>query len=357
MRVVTGLTLAVALSLVTLAKGTAQSVPAARLGALVVASDYLFSSSPVVRELPSGQLLVIDLRDRSLQRIGLRDGTVVPLSRQGGGPNEYRMPQAFIPFAGDSTLVWDPIRRQLLVVDPGGSLVRSFSLPGGLVGFRPRGADERGRVYLESRSPPVPGRRDSVAVVRWTLATGAVDTLLWVAAPDVVVQQHVTGDGASRTVTNMVLPHPYGADDTWAVAPRTGLVVVRCSPFLAERWPVDGRPVQRGPTIPYERERISAAERERSPGVVSWPEYKPPFRTGFVALDAGGGVWLDLVLMVDARPPEYLALAPDGRPRFRLPMAQGSRIAGIGARGVYVAESNEDGLYRIALYPMPTAGR
>ena len=335
-----------------------QPIPTARLGALVVATDFLFSSAPLVRELPSGAILAIDLRDRSLQRIGFRDGTVVPLSRQGGGPNEYRMPRAFFAFAGDSTLLWDLGRRQFLVLDPGGNVVRAFALAGALVSFVPRGADERGRVYLESRRlAPTPGQRDSAAVVRWTPATGGVDTLLWVAAPDVVVEQRVSGEGAERSVATMIMPHPFAAGDEWAVAPRAGLVVVRAEPFVVERWPADGRLVQRGVAIPYDRERISAAERERPPGVVSWLEYKPPFRAGWIARDAGGGVWLDVVSMGDRRPAVYLALTPDGRPRFRLPMAQGSRIAGIGARGVYVAESNEDGLYRIALYPMPTAGR
>ncbi|HEX5004077.1 MAG TPA: hypothetical protein VFV65_02110, partial [Gemmatimonadales bacterium] len=78
-------------------------VPVQTLTNPEAAYDEPFTQLVGVRELRNGDVIVADMRDRSLLKVDLKTGTAAKLSREGSGPTEFLFPTAIYPFPGDST--------------------------------------------------------------------------------------------------------------------------------------------------------------------------------------------------------------------------------------------------------------
>lgn len=336
------------------AHAQALPAPSQSLGPLVRTTQHRYASVPKVRELRGGVLLVLDIRQRTLERVRLDSDSVTPVSRQGGGPDEFAMPRALLEYGADSTLVWDPLRRQFLVLSPDGRLVRSLRIPESLWNYTPRGADGQGDVYWETSAIQGDLVRDSVSIVRWSPRSGDVDTVLGVDGPDMVRDRRVVRAGGDRTLVTLDLQNPFSRRDEWVVQPGVGLTVARWEPFVIERWSGSGRQQQRSPAIAYARTAVTRADRRLfGQGFRTWPDFKPPFRSGFILLDHLGWLWLELPPTGDTTTHRYLAFDQEGRARLRVSLENGRRVVALGMRSVYVAEPDEDGLYRLAAYRHP----
>jgi len=93
------------------------------------AFDEPFTQIAGLRELRDGSVIVADFRDRTLQRIDLKAGTAVKLSRESSGPGEYAYPMGVYALSGDSTAVYDMGNQRYLVLDPSGKPAGTFSPP------------------------------------------------------------------------------------------------------------------------------------------------------------------------------------------------------------------------------------
>ena len=78
-----------------------------------------------VRELPDGKVLVADPLGQILAALDMDAGTMDMWGREGGGPREYRQPDAVHALPGDSTLLVDLGNGRLTVIAPDGRTARS----------------------------------------------------------------------------------------------------------------------------------------------------------------------------------------------------------------------------------------
>ncbi len=69
-----------------------------------------------VRELPDGRVLVADPLGQILAALDMDAGTMDFWGREGGGPQEYRQPDAVHALPGDSTLLVDLGNARLTVI-------------------------------------------------------------------------------------------------------------------------------------------------------------------------------------------------------------------------------------------------
>src|SRR6478736_4873388 len=215
-----------------------------------------FSQLRGVRELRNGKVLLVDRLDRGLLSADFATGTVTKIGKEGRGPLEYTLLSGLIPLGGDSTLAYDEGNGRLVLVTPDLHIARTFTLllPGLGLPVGARGVDREGRYYLR-----IPAwmfrddfRRDTLPIVRFDLARARVDTIAF-----------AKGSTARPAVEHRVMGVPYvifAAEDGWAVAPDGRIAVVRSGDYHVE-WYTTGRPMVRGPAIPFTRRRVSAADR------------------------------------------------------------------------------------------------
>jgi hypothetical protein len=101
-----------------------------------------FTGVEYVRELANRGILVADAREQHLVFANFASGTVVPVSRSGSGPGEFRSIGGLFALAADSTLLVDTRTAghedtRYDLVDRRGALVGQIQLPGSetIVGF------------------------------------------------------------------------------------------------------------------------------------------------------------------------------------------------------------------------------
>ncbi len=276
-----------------------------------------FGLLQTVRELPDGRLLVADPLGRILAAIDLETGATEPVGREGGGPGEWRQPDAVYPLPGDSSLLVDLENTRLSVLDPDGNFVRGYPMallptgpasggeagpgtasgsaagtraagartsrtgspggqmagamaraqsPGGALAVQilhPRATDALGRVYYQARPRGIPGAAtgevaDSSEVRRWGMNDEPPVRLAGLRPPALAS----AGSGGPGQGMVSMRPMPLAHQDDWAVASDGSVAVVRAEPYRVEWLRPDGS-VAVGPPVHYEPVPVSTAEKER----------------------------------------------------------------------------------------------
>ena len=360
---------------------------AALAGAAVVASAPLAAQAPLVTlsrplaeleepldrvysvaELRDGRVVATDLMGPSITLVDFGAGTAVPLGRTGAGPNEYRMPERVIAGAGDSLFVVDVGQRRFLRIAPDGKVAGVLPFPEKAGFGRFRGADRLGRFYFEGRrlrdahDGPEAAPADSVPVVRWDPKTDRLDTMALVLVPPLAKPSE--GSAGGRTVI-MSRPEPFSPQDEWAVTPDGRVALVRATPYRVDWRMPDGRRAG-GPVIPYEKVRVTQADRDRilkgsgqaqlstgakiamapPPDDLKWPAFKPPFAAASALVTPDGKVWVQRA-GAEGAAPVYDEFDEAGRLVRRIAVAKGSRVVGFGKGVVYVARPDEDDLMHL----------
>ena len=355
--------------------------PAARvpspiaLGAPAAAFPRSFESVAAVRELSDGRVIVLDIDARTVSLVDIAAGTAAPLGRSSAPAAEYVFPVALLRLAGDTTLIVDPAGQRLVPVLGDGRTIAAIPIPDHLRAGQWRGADAQGRLYMQMRpggmggGPQAP-QPDSLLVVRWDRATGATDTVVRVKAPATMV----VSDGMMQ----MVRPRPLATVDDWAVAPDGALGIARSADYHVE-W-LRGGTATKGAAVAYEPvpvvpadveavNRIEANPRgrivtgpngqpsmqEMPPPPVSaasdFPKVKPPFHGGSAHVAPDGSVWVRRSRAA-SEAPMYDVFDASGAHVRQVTLPMGSRIAAIGARGIYLERVAEGGA-RLERHPIP----
>ncbi|HWA40428.1 MAG TPA: 6-bladed beta-propeller, partial [Gemmatimonadales bacterium] len=215
-----------------------------------------FSQVRGIRELGNGKVIIVDRLDRGLLAADLGTGEVTRIGKSGRGPGEYTLIAGLVPMAGDSTLAYDEGNGRFVLITPDLRIGRTFTLvlPGLGLPVGARGVDREGRYYLRIPAWMFQNnfRRDTLPIVRFDLARDRVDTLAY-----------AKGSTARPAVEHRVMGVPYvifAAEDGWAVAPDGRVAVVRSGDYHVE-WYAPGRPVVRGPPVPFAPRRVTAADR------------------------------------------------------------------------------------------------
>ncbi|MEZ4413937.1 MAG: hypothetical protein R2910_13190 [Gemmatimonadales bacterium] len=377
----------------TLAAGrlTAQQpkVPVQRLTKPDATFDEPFTQVAGLRELKNGDVIVADMRDRTLQKIDLKKGTATAISREGSGPTEYLFPTGVYPFPGDSTAVYDMGNQRYLLLDPTGKPISTFRMDegnsgGGMMILRAAsGADDRGRLYYSTRGERrgggldggPPEFSDSGRVVRYDRATKKFDTLGVVMVP----KPNVQASGSSNNRSISIRPAPMAPEDAWGVAPDGRIGVARIATDEVQWWLPDGKRVT-GPPVRYSPVKVTDADKKAwqeqaarggimvnnengkmtvSPAPstprpidpsIEWPATKPAFPANAVRVAPNGELWeLRSTPATDPLPLYYVF---DGTGKLvkevRLPAE--SRIVAFGKNVVYLVRRDADDLEYLERY-------
>lgn len=365
-----------------------QQPPVRRLGAAVVEFSEPFTAVTAFRELRDGRLLVADARDKVLWLVDLQAGTAAKIGRTGAGPGEYGIPQSLVALPADTTLLYDPMNGRLLLILPDGTpgpLLR-IAEPNPATQGPPRAA-AGGRFYYEIARPVEPGGRygaSRVDIVRFDRATPRADTLATLVLPEQVsTGVRTLPGGMIRRFTNK----PLAAQDIAAFAPDGRVAVVRANEYRVEWVGLDDK-VLRGPVTPYDRVRVTGAERDAflasqtrpgniivrggpAPGSstgapraapiprgtdpfadqpVEWPEYKPPFLAGAAAVAPDGRLWVLKTRPHDDPVPVYDVFDGSGRLIERVVLPPKTRLIGFGQGAAYLARTDADDLQWLGRY-------
>ena len=240
---------------------TAPSVSAQLTADLEVEFPEGFGLLSNVRELPDGRVLVADPLGQILAALDMDAGTMDMWGREGGGPREYRQPDAVYALPGDSTLLVDLGNGRLMVIAPDGSFVRSRPIavgggatPGNPVGMQiaiPRVVDGEGRIYFPLRA--FGGSEDSTAIARVGWASDVVETVARYKPRE--VQQ--SGSGGRISIQAL----PMSPEDDWAVGLDGTIALVRAADYHVDVIHPDGR-VSKGPEVDHTRTRPRDAAKQ-----------------------------------------------------------------------------------------------
>ena len=342
---------------------------------------HQFSLIRGLRELPDGRVLVSDWIEEVVAVADFRSATVHPLGRKGSGPLEYRLPGTLLPLPGDSTLLLDEGNGRFAVIGPDLRIARSWSnnRPGAGHSIYPRAVDRQGRIYFTiprwaDRTPP---GGDSASVARWTPEGDRVERL-------------VTILGSAPRKNSRVPGHPnimFSPQDGWQADADGRIAVVRSDRYRIESRAPDGR-VTSGPATPHTPLRTTRRDRtdfvarflnssaisgrgEGASGLGQLPaamksreaiermvetQEFAPVRPAFT--DRGPWLAPDGVLWVERSVPSGAAALYDrfdrnGVRRAPVALTAGRRLIAVGARGIYVAAVDADGIETLERYAVP----
>jgi len=332
-----------------------------------------------VRELSDGRVMVADPLGQVLVIANLATGTADTIGRVGGGPTEYRQPDAVFPLPGDSSLLVDLGNARLTVIAPDGEFGQTYSATQGagqaMLLVLPRAVDGNGNPYFLHQAFGPGGPPDSATVMRFDRRTGASEPVARVKLPEI----DQTGAGGQR----MIQMRPLSPRDDWAVAADGRVAVVRAADYSVAWVQPDGRVVA-GPANDFRPVRVGDAEREAwssvmvrsgvtigmrmSPGgersvslsrgggtgpppmaSAAWPEVAPAFWYGRSVVTPAGELWVERYVRVGDQP-LFDVLDATGRKRGELRLPVGRQVVGFGDGTVYLARIDEDDLCWLERY-------
>ena len=367
--------LAAAFSLVAL---PAHAQTRVALGERVAALPHGFSIVSSVRELLDGRVLVVDLREREVYVGDFSAQRVATIGRRGQGPLEYSRPIFLVALPEGRTLLQDPgnarfleigedavVKGALSIKSPDGE---AFTLPPRSVGPDAWGSDRLGRLYFEPY-PREAGTQIHSAIVRLDPRHATLDTVATFAVPKRTGTYSVSSPKPNEFV---VQEHVWNPRTRWLVAADARIALVEPEPYRVA-WLVDGKRTD-GTPVRFTPVRVTEADREayleglgrpagaggpagtraspvKREGDPIFPETMPPFfGRDAVHLTPDGQLWVARMKNASTPIQSYDIFDPSGRLTGRAELPPGRRIAGFGAREVYVIHRDDDGLEYLERY-------
>ena len=333
-----------------------------------------------LRVLADGYVMVADPLGQVLVVVDMDSGTADTLGRVGGGPQEYRQPDAVLPLTGDSTLLTDLGNGRLTVIGPNGRFGETSPIPRETAGGRltivmPRFVDAMGRIYHQPESFTAAGPADSAAIVRFDRSANTVDTLGAVMlSPS--SQTRVGGRA-------MLSRGPLRLRDDWAAGPDGRVAIVHALDYSVE-WLSPNGEIVKGPPNSYQRLHVGRAEKEEwiesqavesidvltmmsasgersmrfSRGGVGsgrgiddydWPDELPPFRPRRSRVAPDGSLWVERYVSAGSAPIVDV-FDVRGHKTGELTLRSGRRVVGFGDGVVFLVHTDDVGLQWVERY-------
>jgi hypothetical protein len=327
-----------------------------------------FSAINGIRELRDGRVLVTDPRERRVVVGDFVAGTATQVGKPGEGPLEYPRAQQIWPLSADTSAILDAPQR--FTIFAGANLVATLAPDHPAVrATRPfvRGADTLGHILTALVVPPPPPsggvQVDSVDLILVTRNTGRVDTVgkLQQMLPHIVGPKNAQGFYPFALPTINVAELAAISLDGW-------IAVARVKPYRVDWRRPDGSWLRGAPIpmvmIPFNRrEQQSFIDRNPAPpgqakqtpeSITDWPEVVPPFGGNsplFIAPD--GRLLVTRARSADRLESRYDIVNRRGTVDGELIMAKGERVIGVGAKSIYIAFTDPDGLQFIRRHAWP----
>lgn len=233
----------------------------------------------------------------------------------------------------------------------------------------PVGADTLGNM-LAIQEPPassgafVRGKSDSNSVMLVAWASGRADTIarLLMRPASGTRQVYPAGEVISFRMSSPRLT----TGEEVLLFPDGWLAVARLEPYRVEWRAPNGRWV-RGPALPFVEVALSAREKEayadrveRSSGTrppmaidTPWPATMPPFLSRPLLHAPEGNLVVLRTQSADHPENRYDVVDRNGRLVRGVTLPANQRLVGLGRRGAYVAETDDDGIQRLHRHPWP----
>ncbi|MES2125089.1 MAG: hypothetical protein V4503_10430 [Gemmatimonadota bacterium] len=351
-------------------------------------------------ELRDGRVLLLDSGEGALFAVDLARKRSSKVSRQGGGPLEYRAPGLLLGGGADTLLYYDLMQGRFLLLSAsavplGTERFGNNDAEATLSGMTPSAMDARGRVYgiTSGFSMGAAGGKngslftlaDTVEVQRLDRKSGrrVTVTRLRNAATQMKPRVEPSGGGMKLTVTA-----PDGqATDAWTVLGDGRVAVLRDGIYRVRFVTDAGRDVP-GPVIPYQSVPITAAERKaivdsvrtgmersiaatrKAIGASGSASGKAPVQFGIVVLEPArwaankpaytgitaspdGVLWVSLAGRTGSRVQRFDVLNGSGALVAHVQLAEGESLAGWGRGTIYTIRTDEDDLQYLRRYSLP----
>jgi hypothetical protein len=344
-------------------------------------TEQKFSLVQSARELADGRLLISDFIEERIAIIDFTNDVVSDRTRNGPGPDEFRLPGALRAFRGDSTLLVDMGNSRIDVLDGDGRIRRVLVPPSPGAAY-PAGADSQGRLYFGipawTQRQPLPG--DTVELATWDPVTGHVESLARIHGSTRAPPPTGPQDGPRLP---MVV---FAPQDAWAVGAGGRIAIVSGADFSV-RWLAGGRVVATGPPAATPQPRVTAADRtawvrefavsspvsgkgpggtlgqapaessspaeiERMVRRTTFADVLPFFRAGDARIDAAGRLWVGLMTPT-GQPRRYDVFDGSAKRIATVELGPGRRLLAVGVRHVYTVVSDDVGLETVERHSMP----
>jgi hypothetical protein len=378
----------------------AQSIPEKELGK----ATAMFGDLGLPRglhELTDGRVLLIEGRAARVQVGDFASKKLETTMAAGYEDNELRAVQGPWPWRGDSIALLDPIKGRLVVLSPAGTFARfeqvAEARPGAVPGAAPAGgpgpvigalpnirfiaggvAIGTGAVPRQQVNPTFAPPRVPYPVLRYHLATRAVDTLLRIMPP-----QEPRPPYANRNLmsfTTYVGTMPVQAVDTWVALSDGTVAIVRAATYKLDLIAPDGTRTQVGPVphtlVPLDDDdkkgvvddtkratetfvRLNAGRMQGSTlgfeEPTSWPANNPPFRGDLLPrVDRQDRIWLHTrcgANVLKFRCYDVIDRRGARVARVRMPARTG--VVGFGATVIYTIDEQKADKPVLQRHPMP----
>jgi hypothetical protein len=319
-------------------------------GATALAVDkklpLTFGAVSNVVEYAGGRVAFADTRERNFHVADFASGQVDTLGMRvdsvTADDGSYRLPGWVARLANDTLALVDFAAIRTSLWSPDGKFARSLPLPP-VGGPTPVMAyDTLGHAYkadltsvLGGSAPGTQVRRDSLPVLRITLATGVADTIAYMGGPDFGL---ATFGEQTQEVAKV-----FGPTDAFGVTADGRVWVARARTHSVDWRATDGSWTRGAPhawtKIPVtDADRQRVMERLKQRGLptafkVEFPfaEAKPSFEIAFGL--PSGEVWLQYSRANEDEPMRYAAFGADGTYRRDVSVPVNVQLAGFGASG------------------------
>jgi hypothetical protein len=329
-----------------------------------------FSQPSNVVELADGRVVFADTKDKLFLSADLKSGRVETLGtrvdsiRSSAPAEQYKFPGWVAHLAGDTVALVDFSAQRTTLWDERGHALRVLTLPEAAGNAPVLVYDTVGHGYkidykavLGGGEPGKSVRPDSIPVLRITLASGKVDTVANLAAPEY-------GDAVFGEQTQQAAK-VFAPNDFFGVLPNGAAWVARGKENRVDwrdpsgRWTIGkSHDYTRVPVTQADRDRVLAQVREHGKQYgmpqalrIEYPfaENKPPF--DFALARPNGEVWLQRPRASDGEALTYDIFSPQGAWQREVGFPQGAALAGFGNKGaVYGVIKGEDGKKRVGRY-------
>lgn len=355
-----------------------QAPPRVELRPSDASFDEEFTQVHAVRELSDGRLIVADQREKRLVLLDPRTGSVRAISRVGSGPGEYQWLHMLVALPADTTLIVDGENQRWLIL-AGERVVQTISadqaLPNAL-GTELTGADTSGHVTAthldreirmrhlrEGQAGVWPDRIDSLVLLRAHRRSGRVDTIGSLRSRS--WRMKVSQRPGRVAVLSL---NPLESSEQALLFADGWIALARQQPYRVDWRRPDGS-VQRGTPVPAATIRVDDREKQyaltrrygggtRPPTITAddvppWPENLPPFLDHALFAAPDGRVVVARTQGAAVPEPRYDVIDRRGVVNGQLVLRPNERLAGFGARAVYIVERDVDDIERIRRHPWP----
>jgi hypothetical protein len=329
-----------------------------------------FTKIQSIRELPDGRVIITDWRENTIHVGNFATSKATQVSGRGSGPREYGRAWSLFPFAGDTSMMFDPANARFLLFTPAGQPARTFTAgersTSSLIDAR--GVDTQGRFYstsIEEELAPVVmmprpgqilrGNRDSTSIVRFPRIGRSVETIARIrVTPVEAVGVNPTQMGDAMVMGARNLNVPFAPHDDWAVFPDGRVAVVRSKDYHVDFYR-DGKRSS-GPPTPYTPVPVTTADKDEArvarrppsggaaPDPSVWLTVKPPFGENSAWAAPNGELWVEVSRRAGDAVPRFDVFDSVGVRRYAVTLPAGSRIIGFGKQAVYVVRTDADDL-------------